>query len=322
MLLLVYSTDLTVGMILYQTFTQLYYIIVFYFIYFFIEPVTIGSSRKLTAVILIYGASIVFFYMLKIGNVLLIDSLFSFNLRASGIYTPEHYSSDMLYIIFYSAFAVFIKFTLRWFEKRKANADKLLHEHKFELELLKAQINPHFFFNTLNNIYSLVYKKSDEAPAALMKLSDIMRYMLYESKAEKVPLDMELEHLESFIELQKLRFRDPGFISYNISGDTVKHFIPPMLLLSFVENAFKHGRKKAENPGIIIRLEADDKMLVFEVKNYLQEIDRDITPDGNGIGLQNTRRRLELIYPKCHNLTIIKDNNIYDVTLEIKCNQN
>ena len=126
----------------------------------------------------------------------------------------------MLYIIFYSAFPVFIKFTLRWFEKHKANADKLLQEHKFELELLKAQINPHFFFNTLNNIYSLVYKKSDEAPAALIKLSDIMRYMLYELKAEKVPLDIELEHLQSFIELQKLRFTDPDFIEYRISGDT------------------------------------------------------------------------------------------------------
>jgi two-component system LytT family sensor kinase len=322
MLLLVYSTDMSGGMILYQTFTQLYYIIVFYFIYIFIEPVTIGSSRKLTAVILIYGASIVFFYMLKIGNVLLIDSLFSFNLRESGIYSTEHYASDMLYIIFYSAFAVFIKFTLRWFENRKAKADKLLQEHKFELELLKTQINPHFFFNTLNNIYSLVYKKSDEAPAALMKLSDIMRYMLYESKAEKVPLDMELEHLESFIELQKLRFRDPGFINYKISGNTAQHFIPPMLLLSFVENAFKHCRKKVGNPGIIIRLEADSNKLAFGVKNYIHENVKDLTSGGNGIGLQNTRRRLELIYPGCHKLTIIKDSDIYDVALEITCNLN
>jgi two-component system, LytTR family, sensor kinase len=322
MLLLVYSTDMSRGMILYQTFTQFYYIIVFYFIYIFIEPVTIGSSKKLTAVILIYGASIVFFYLLKIGNVILIDSLFSFNLRESGIYSPEHYASDMLYIIFYSAFAVFIKFTLRWFEKRKANTDKLLQEHKFELELLKAQINPHFFFNTLNNIYSLVYKKSDEAPAALMKLSDIMRYMLYESKAELVPLNIELEHLVSFIELQKLRFKDPEFIDFNISGNTSQHDIPPMLLISFVENACKHGRKKVENPGIVIRIEADNNNLVFSVKNFIQENEQILHSGGNGIGLQNTRRRLELIYPGCHNLTIMKDRNIYDVKLEINCNQN
>jgi two-component system LytT family sensor kinase len=319
-LLLAYSPDLSKGMILYQSFTQLYYIIVFYFIYIFIEPVTIGTSKKLTAVILIFGASIVFFYLLKIGNVILFDSLFSFNLRGSGIYSPEHYTSDMLYIIFYSAFAVFIKFTLRWFEKHKANADKLLHEHKFELELLKAQINPHFFFNTLNNIYSLVYKKSDEAPAALMKLSDIMRYMLYESKAELVPLDMELEHLKSFIELQKLRFRDPGFIEYHVSGNTSQHHIPPMLLLSFVENAFKHGKKKVDNPGIIIRLEADDNILIFDVINYIQENEKELNPGANGIGLQNTRRRLELIYPECHKLTILKDNNMYNVKLEISCN--
>jgi two-component system, LytTR family, sensor kinase len=322
MLLLAYSTDLTRGMILYQAFTQLYYIIVFYFIYVFIEPVTIGSSRKLTAVILMFGGAIMCFYLLKIGNVILIDSLFSFNLRASGIYSPEHYASDMLYIVFYSAFAVFIKFTLRWFETRKANAEKLLHEHKFELELLKAQINPHFFFNTLNNIYSLVYKKSDEAPAALMKLSDIMRYMLYESKAEKVPLNMELEHLESFIELQKLRFKDQGFIDYSIKGNTSQQHIPPMLLLSFVENAFKHCKKKVENPGIIIRLEAEADKLAFSVKNYIQENEKTLDHEGNGIGLQNTRRRLELIYPGCHRLSITKDNDIYNVNLEIFCNIN
>ena len=315
--MLVYSPDMTRGMILYQSFTQFYYIIVFYFIYFFIEPITIGSSKKLTAAIIIFGGSIVSFYLLKIGNVFLIDSLFSFNLRASGIYSPEHYTSDMLYIIFYSVFAVFIKFTIRWFEQHKTKTDKILHEHKFELELLKTQINPHFFFNTLNNIYSLVYKKSDEAPAALMKLSDIMRYMLYESKAEKVSLEIELGHLESFIELQKLRFIDPGFIDYRVTGDISNHFIPPMLLISFVENAFKHGKKKVPNPGVTIRLNADESKMVFSVVNYIQENSETEHPGENGIGLQNTRRRLELIYPETHQLVISTANDQYSVNLEI-----
>jgi two-component system LytT family sensor kinase len=316
-ILLAYSPGMSSGLIIYQSVTQLYYIIVFYFIYFFIGPVTIGSSRKLTTVIIIFGASVVFLFFLKIGKLMLIDSRYSLNLKQYGIYSPGHYASDILYIIFYSAFAILIKLTVRWYEERKANEEKLIQDHKFELELLKAQLNPHFFFNTLNNIYSLVYKKSDEAPAALMKMSEIMRYMLYESKAEKVPLEKEIEHLDDYIELQKLRFTDPGFIDYSVTGDISNHQIPPMMLLSFVENAFKHGKKRVNNPGIIIRINATEKLLNFLVSNYI--IDPSGKPDtGNtGIGLKNIRRRLELLYPGCHDLTISVHDARYTVNLNI-----
>jgi len=318
-ILLAYSPGMPNGLIMYQSMTMLYYIIVFYFFYFFVGPVTIGSSRKLTRVIIIFGASVVFFFFLKIGKVIMIDSRYSLNLSKYGIYSPGHYASDMLYIIFYSACAILIRVTIRWFAEKRINDEKMIQDHKFELELLKAQLNPHFFFNTLNNIYSLVYKKSDEAPAALMKMSEIMRYMLYESKAENVPLEKEIEHLDDYIELQKLRFTDPGFIDYSVSGDISRHQIPPMLLLSFVENAFKHGKKRVTNPGIIIRIAASDKFLNFIVSNYT------IDPVGKtenvdvGIGLKNIRRRLELLYHGYHDLTISVKDGRYTVNLNIYC---
>jgi LytS/YehU family sensor histidine kinase len=250
----------------------------------------------------------------------MVDSRFSLNLTQYGVYSPGHYASDILYIIFYSAFAILIKMLLRWYDERQAAEEKLIRDHKFELELLKAQLNPHFFFNTLNNIYSLVYKKSDEAPAALMKMSDIMRYMLYESKAEKVPLGKELEYLEDYIELQKLRFTDTGYIDYSVKGEIEDHMVPPMMLLSFVENAFKHGKKRVTNPGIVIRIDASPRVLNFVVSNYIIETTEKDLPATKGIGLKNIRRRLELLYPYSHDLDIRVKEGRYIVNLNIYSN--
>lgn len=316
-ILLASSPAMPRGLKIYQSVTQLYYILVFYFIYLFVSPVTIESSRKLTTVLIIFGTSVVFLFFLKLGKVIMVDSRYSLNLTQYGIYSPGHYASDILYIIFYSAFAILIKMLVRWYEERQAAEERMVRDHKFELELLKAQLNPHFFFNTLNNIYSLVYKKSDEAPAALMKMSDIMRYMLYESKAERVPLEKELEYLEDYIELQKLRFTDPGFIDYSVRGEITDHQVPPMMLLSFVENAFKHGKKRVSNPGIIIRIEATSKLMNFVVSNYIIEQPESEPPGQTGIGLKNIRRRLELLYPYSHDLTIRVADGTYTVNLNI-----
>jgi LytS/YehU family sensor histidine kinase len=284
-----------------------------------VSPATIRNSRQLTTVLIVFGASVVFLFFLKIGKVAIVDSKFNLNLRQYGIYSPGHFASDILYIIFYSAFAILIKLLVRWYDERKSREEKILREHKFELELLKAQLNPHFFFNTLNNIYSLVLKKSDEAPAALLKLSEIMRYMLYDSRAPKVPLAKELEYLEDYLELQKLRFTDPGFIDYTAKGEPHNHDIPPMMLLSFVENAFKHGKRRVSNPGIVIRTEITEDEMRFHVSNYIIENSPTEKRDGSGIGLKNIKRRLQLIYPGKHDLTITNRDGIYTVDLTIYC---
>ncbi|MFN8240667.1 MAG: histidine kinase [Bacteroidales bacterium] len=316
-ILLAYSPGMSTELIIYQSLTQVYYIIVFYFIYFFVSPKSIATSRQLTTLLITFGASVVFLFFLKLWRVAIIDTRYSLNLKDYGIYSTGHYASDILYIIFYSAFAVLMKLFVKWYDERKAAEEKQIRDNQFELELLKAQLNPHFFFNTLNNIYSLVLKKSDEAPAALMKMSEIMRYMLYESRTQKVALSKELEYLEDYLELQKLRFSDPGYIDYSVRGELAEHDVPPMMLLSFVENAFKHGKRRVTNPGIIIRVEATPRVFNFMVMNFIIE---DVPLDSKGrggIGLKNIKRRLELIYPGSHDLTIINKDGKYTVNLNI-----
>jgi len=213
--------------------------------------------------------------------------------------------------------AILIRITLTIYGEKQQQADLLVQQQGTELALLKAQVNPHFFFNTLNNIYSLVYKKSNDAPAALLKLSEIMRYMLYESKTDTVPLEKELIHLENYLELEKLRHKESTFISYKTKGDTSGIMVPPMLLLSFVENAFKHGKRKVEHPGIIIRLRVGIDEVNFTVINYTLE-NQDQKPKQEGIGLQNVTRRLELLYPKSHDLVITHVKNQFKISLTLK----
>lgn len=185
-----------------------------------------------------------------------------------------------------------------------------------EMGLLKSQINPHFLFNTLNNIYSLVYQKSEDAPSAVMKLSELMRYMVYETNSDKVALEKEINYLKSFIELQLLRLRNKDFAEFNIEGNIYGRTIAPMLLIPFVENAFKHGNKKSPNPGIVINLAIEDKSIRFDVTNYFQNgaVNKD---EIGGIGIENVKRRLELIHPDSHVLNITQTENQYETHLEI-----
>jgi len=318
-LMLTYKAQISQGMIIYQIISQVYYMIIFYFIYLLIVPVTVGRSKGLPRTLAIFLASIVFLWLIKIGKTIAIDHRYSLGLEKYNIYTTIHYVSDFVNIVIYTAFALFLKMSIDWYQERRTKSELILQGNRMELEFLKAQLNPHFFFNTLNNIYSLVYKKSDEAPAAVMKLSEIMRYMLYESKAEQVSLDKEIESLNNYIELQKLRLIDHDYISFKVDGDVSLHQIPPMLLLSFVENAFKHGRKRVVNPGIVIKITATPTRIRFLVSNYtIGNISPEVNKDG-GIGLQNTRRRLELLYPGCHDLQIVRTAEKYTVSLELFC---
>lgn len=223
---------------------------------------------------------------------------------------------DVRLVIVTGTYAVLISFMISWFETQKLKDELINQQQAGELALLRSQVNPHFLFNTLNNIYSLVYKKSDEAPAAVMKLSSIMRYMFYDATSDKVPLEKEIEYLKSFIELQKLRIKNPDFVSLHIEGNAEGHSIAPMLLISFVENAFKHGSRK-QQPGIIVRLSALTDRINFEVINYLRKTTLSHNENESGIGLINIRRRLELMYPDKHNLLISVDAETFRINLVI-----
>jgi two-component system LytT family sensor kinase len=219
-----------------------------------------------------------------------------------------------------SLYGSFTQFTISWFQNQKQKTELITQKQAGEIALLRSQINPHFLFNTLNNIYSLVYQKSDDAPTAVMRLSEIMRYMLYDSNTNEVVLKNEVNYLNSFIELQQLRMKNKEFVQFVINGNIENKTISPMLLIPFVENAFKHGIKNTKSIGISIFLNVLQNEINFEVLNFHNKSNKINKDHGKGIGLSNVKRRLELIYPNRHNLEITQTDNQFRIFLQIKNN--
>jgi len=209
--------------------------------------------------------------------------------------------------------------------REKQKTDKLAKEKenenlKTELSLLRSQVSPHFMFNVLNNMVSLARKKSDLLEPSLIKLSSLMRYMLYETNVRKVSLEKEIDYLHSYIDLQQQRFGKKLAVNVSLDQADDQYQIEPMLLIPFVENAFKHGSSSVEQATINISLCARKNMLQFDVQNKYDPLSVDIKDDSAGIGLNNVTRRLELLYNGKHNLIITRENNWFIVSLQINMN--
>ena len=211
------------------------------------------------------------------------------------------------------------RFTRDWMthesHKRQLQEEKL----NAELRFLHSQINPHFLFNTLNNIYSIARRHEDiETSDAIEKLSTIMRFMLYESSADVITLDQEIEHINSMIEIQQLRVGEGELVvNFTKRGNTEGITIAPMVLIPFVENAFKHGIDTKQTSVIRIELEITDKKLAFAVKNAKTTVTESVQGEPSGIGLENVAKRLALIYPQKHTMDITEDENNFEVMLTI-----
>ncbi len=202
-------------------------------------------------------------------------------------------------------------------ERAKLAQQKQEEDLKTELYFLRSQISPHFIFNVLNNIVALARLKSEQLEPTVMKLSSLMQYMLYETDEERVSLQTEAEYLQSYIDLQKQRFGAKVNVNFDLELKDEYAGIEPMLLIPFVENAFKHGVGMIVDPEITIRLHADEKVLDFQVSNrYAPESD-EVKDKTSGIGLPNVTRRLNLLYPKQHDLFITKDENRFSVSLKL-----
>jgi two-component system LytT family sensor kinase len=198
-------------------------------------------------------------------------------------------------------------------EKKEQETEKL----KSELSFLRSQISPHFIFNVLNSIVSLSRRKPERVEPVVVKLSDLMRYMLYESDDAKVTIDRESQYLRAYIELQQLRFGDDIEINFSDNHLDESQSIEPMLLIPFVENAFKHGVGMILNPTIDINLRTENGRLIFEVKNKVNRQFKEVKDSASGIGLNNVKRRLELLYPDNHQLTIKNEDDVYVIKLVI-----
>jgi sensor histidine kinase YesM len=190
------------------------------------------------------------------------------------------------------------------------------HRTNTELIYLRKQTNPHFLFNSLNSIYSLAHKKSDLVPDAIVTLSELMRYMLYETDNKTVALEKEINYIQNYIELQKLRLNNIEDIVINVHGDTRNKFIEPLLLISFVENAFKYGTDYKGAAHVKIKVFILDNSLDFWIENTIENYVKD--PENSGIGLVNIQNRLDLLYPNAHKLTITQDNQYFRVHLNLE----
>lgn len=188
-------------------------------------------------------------------------------------------------------------------------------QFKTELAFLKSQINPHYLFNTINDIYALTQQQSQEAPNALLKLSELLRYMLRESDDPYVPLSKEIIYLENVIELQKIGHKGLSYVDFDVVGEINQLKIAPLILINFIENAFKHGSFTDKNNPINILVIVDEQSLQFQITNKINHVKKDKT---GGIGLVNVKRRLSLIYPEKYKLEIHQLENEFIVDLKIE----
>ncbi len=216
--------------------------------------------------------------------------------------------------------ALVMKGFITWYGDIKIKQQLQEKNFEAELALVKARLSPHFLFNTINNIDVLIGKDPVKASAYLNKLSGIMRFMLYETKGENIPLQKELLYIERYIELQRIRSVNPHFIQYSVEGDATDRQIAPMLFIPFIENAFKHSGDTRTDNGIMVKLAITDEKLDFVCENRISAALS--TGEPGGVGNDLIQKRLSLLYPGHHRLVFAAENGFYKVHLTIYSHEN
>jgi len=220
-----------------------------------------------------------------------------------------------------SGFSTIGNIVVDWFSQINMRQQLENRTMQSELQFLRSQINPHFLFNTLNSLYALTLKKSEKAPEMVIKLSDMMRYMLYECNEKKVRLTQELQYLQNYISLEKLRQGEAITIELDVIGDPEDKYIVPLLLIPFLENAFKHSLPNSltEPRYVKMQLAFHTEMLFFRIVNNKAIVSHpaEVIPAVGGIGLENVNRRLQLLYPKSYELNVMNLPTEYSVTLRL-----
>jgi two-component system sensor histidine kinase AlgZ len=290
----------------------LYLLSLSYLNYFYLIPVFL-LKNKIGAFIAVFITSFAAFTLARIG----IETL-----AFGGSWVLQSPATSQVIIqlvidLFIILFIGLLRFAFDWLDldvrRRQLETEKLNAELKF----LKAQINPHFLFNTLNNLYYLSTIKSDSAPLIISKLSEVMRYMIYDSNHAQVPLAKEIEYMQHYIALERLRVREGIPLEFEVAGRT-DILISPLILITFLENAFKHGISNGnDHCWIKVRLDVDGTRLVYMIANSKIKTTSYLA-DGEGIGLKNVKRRLDLSYPGKHQLNINNREDSYSVTLTIE----
>jgi len=301
------------------SFRLLFSIITFYTFYILVSPRYFNKKGIITIVLIqtaylaVFGIIITFLTYYPYAYVKSPSNPFDYTL-ANGM--KDRIFAIIAYIAMISILGILSKVSLIWYRSQIKQKDTEKQNISNELAMLRAQINPHFLFNTLNNIKSLTRSLPSKAVYSVDKLKSIMNYMLYESSNESVPLENEIIHIYNYLDLERIRFSDPGFIDIKVAGDYSKIQVPPLIFMPFIENAFKHGDKLKPSPGIIIELNIHEKNITFEIKNYVKN-NYEGQRKNSGFGLPNLRRRLDLLFDRKYELIIANDNKTYTVKLNL-----
>jgi len=297
----------------------LYLMVVFYFFYLFMVPYFLnrkkvaeffGLSFLIVLIMPFFGYTILF-----LSRALFESSFqnfykdYSLRMHMSGYY-PVLTAS-----VFGSFFSVIINMFTTMNQKTELDKQKLA----VELDLLKSKLNPHFLFNTLNNIDSLIHKSPEEASAALIRLSEIMRYLTYETSSNVVDLNKEVGYIRNFIELHRMRIKSPDDISFEIRGDQ-NIMISPALFVPLIENAFKYASFRNNKPCVDIRLSSENGIVVFETSNFYETNSNGSGSTHSGYGINNLKKRLDLTYPGKYQLIIDPGDSLFHTKLTIDTN--
>lgn len=283
-----------------------------YLTYFFLMPRILSKRNVGISIVLFIIGLIIFSYTRILLERYFIDG---FHQKEEYLYRTRFIVQTFFSYVSISLFVSLLRFAVDWMDLQATRKEIEKEKLTAELNFLKAQVNPHFLFNTLNNLYYLAYSKSENTTEVIEKLSAMMRYMIYDSNYAQVQLNKEIDYMQNYISLEKLRLNDKVKINFNIEGDTDSTRIVPLVLITFLENAFKHGVSSTTSESWInASLTCSPGKLIFEVAN--KKVAK-TTEEKSGIGLQNVKRRLELSYPGQHVLEINDSPTEYRVRLDI-----
>lgn len=295
-------------------------VITYYFYYFLVFPKYLQHKRYLSAILSAILISLAAAILSYISIRFFIETGRLIDMDEGG----RHGRSTALRTILVTSIiasisgmvALVIKGFITWFDERKLKEELKQKNHEAELALVKAQLDPHFLFNTLNNIDTLIVNNASEASNYLNMLSDILRFMLYETKSEKILLVHEIEYIQKYIELQKIRTSNLNYVHFEISGSPGNKTIAPLVFIPFIENAFKHAANKKIDNAINVKILIDKNSIGFVCENKYDP-NRKYKQGSNGLGNDLIQKRLNLIYPGNHKLEIVKQSDIYSVHLII-----
>lgn len=285
--------------------------------YFYFLP-RLLKGQKIGRYLLTFIPVFIFLaYLMLLGKQYLIDG---FTYKDDWVYSLRFGLNVYMVAFFVTAFVGLLKFVEDYFELEARSRELENRQLTSELRFLKAQVNPHFLFNTLNNLYFLATNKSDQTPEVVAKLSGMMRYMIHESNTEQVPLSKEVEYIENYLDLERLRLNEDVPITFEVDGSIEGVRITPMVLITFLENAFKHGIGNTRGGSwITVKLVVISDLLQYTVTNsVVAQADKTVR-EASGLGLSNVRRRLELSYPNPDQyiLEVTEDKERYRVKLTI-----